>query len=115
MTRVKRGTISVKKRKSALKHTKGFNWGRKSKFKQAKEALMHAWTYAFRDRKTKKRNFRRLWQSRINSVCHNENISYSSFMGKLKKKNIELDRKVLSDLADNHPEVFKKIIEKVKS
>ena len=60
MTRVKRGTASVQKRKKLLKHTKGFMWGRKSKFKQAKEALMHAWTYAYRDRKNKKRNFRAL-------------------------------------------------------
>ncbi len=115
MVRVKRGTVTAKKRKKVLKYTKGFRWGRKSKFKQAKEALMHAWTYAFRDRRTKKRNFRRLWQSRINSACRNENISYSEFIGKLKKENIELDRKILSDLADNHPEVFKKIVEKVKN
>ncbi len=115
MVRIKRGTAAAKKRKNVLKHTKGFRWGRKSKFKQAKEALMHAWTYAFRDRRNKKRDFRRLWQLRINSACRNENVSYSEFMGKLRKKNIEVDRKILSDLSENHPEIFKQIVEKTKN
>ncbi len=115
MVRIKRGTTSAKKRRKVLKHTKGFRWGRKSKFKQAKEALMHAWTYAFRDRRTKKRNFRRLWQLKINSACRNEDMNYSKFIGKMKKENIELDRKILSELADNYPETFKKILEKIKN
>ncbi len=110
MPRVKRGPSANKKRKNILKHTKGFQWGRKSKFKQAKEALMHAWSYAFRDRRNKKRNFRRLWQSRINSACREENISYSKFIGSLRKKNIELDRKILSQLASENPEILKEII-----
>ncbi len=114
MPRVKRGTTASKRRKNILQHTKGFRWGRKSKFKQAKEALMHAWTYAFRDRRTKKRNFRRLWQLRINSACRQEGLRYSEFINFLKKKNIELDRKVLSQLAENNPEAFKKIVESVK-
>jgi len=114
MARVKRGLIAQKKRENTLKHTKGFRWGRKSKFKQAKEALMHAWTYAFRDRKTKKREFRKLWHIKIGAACKQEGLSYSQFIHKLKKKNIELDRKVLSQLAENHPETFKKIIEEVK-
>jgi large subunit ribosomal protein L20 len=114
MARVKRGTTASKRRKNTLKHTKGFCWGRKSKFKQAKEALMHAWTYAFRDRKTRKRNFRRLWQSRINSACQEESFRYSEFIGALKKNNIELDRKVLSQLSEKNPEVFKKIVESLK-
>ena len=114
MARVKRGTTASKKRKNILKHTKGFRWGRKSKFKQAKEALMHAWTYAFRDRRNKKRSFRRLWQSRINSACREKNLSYSVFIGNLKKKNIELDRKILSQLSEKHPEIFEKIAEESK-
>ena len=114
MARVKRGTIASKKRKNVLKHTKGFRWGRKSKFKQAKEALMHAWTYAFRDRRTKKRNFRKLWQSRINSACREQEFSYSQFIGSLNKKNIELDRKILSQLSEEHPEIIKKIVEESK-
>jgi len=114
MARVKRGTIAQKKRKNVLKHTKGFRWGRKSKFRQAKDALMHAWTYAFRDRKTKKREFRKLWQIKIGAACKQEGISYSQFIHKLKEKNIQLDRKILSQLAENHPETFKKIIEEVK-
>ena len=114
MVRIKRGTAANKKRKNILKHTKGFRWGRKSKFKQAKEALMHAWTYAFRDRRNKKRAFRRLWQSRINSACREENISYSQFIGKLKKKNIELDRKILSQLSEERPDILEKIIKNIK-
>jgi len=114
MARVKRGTQASKRRKSALKHTKGFRWGRKSKFKEAKQALMHAWTYAFRDRKSKKRFFRGLWQSRIGSFCQNQELSYSSFISKMKKNNVELDRKILSQLSEDHPEVLEEIIKTVK-
>ncbi len=114
MTRVKRGTTASKRRKNVLKHTKGFRWGRKSKFKQAKEALLHAWTYAFRDRKTKKRNFRRLWQSRINSACREQGVTYSKFIDLLKKNEINIDRKILSELSEKEPEIFKKIIDSVK-
>ncbi|MCK4453907.1 50S ribosomal protein L20 [Candidatus Parcubacteria bacterium] len=115
MTRVKRGTTAHKRRKNILKHAKGFKWGRKSKYKAAKEALAHAWSYAYRDRRTKKRNFRRLWQIQINAACREQGISYSKFIAGLKKNKIELDRKILSELAKKNPEVFKKIVEKVKS
>jgi len=114
MARVKRGTAAAKKRRATLKETKGFRWGRKSKYKQAKEALMHSRTYAYRDRKTKKRVFRRSWQSKINSACRREGLSYSRFINLLRKNNIELDRKVLSQLAEDNPEVFKKIVEELK-
>jgi large subunit ribosomal protein L20 len=114
MTRVKRGVQKRKRKKKIIKQTKGYKWGRKSKYKAAKEALMHAWTYAYRDRRTKKRDFRRLWQIRINAACRQEGISYSKFINALKKNKIELDRKILADLAKNHPEIFKKIVEKVK-
>ncbi len=114
MPRTKRGTISHRKRKSVLKNAKGFRWGRKNKFKAAKEALMKAWSYAYRDRKVKKREMRSLWNISINSACRKNSTSYSEFIHNLKKKNIELDRKILSTLAKDHPETFKKIIEETK-
>jgi len=114
MTRVKRGIIAHKRKKHFLKHAKGFRWGRKSKYRQAKEALYHAWTYAYRDRKVKKRELRKLWQTQISAACKKENVSYSKFMAGLKKSKIGLDRKILSVLVRNHPEIFKKLIEKVK-
>ncbi len=114
MVRVKRGKIAHKRRKKVLKHTKGFRWGRKSKYKAAKEALLHAWSYAYRDRRTKKREFRKLWQTQINAACHQQGLSYSRFIHGLKKKKIELDRKILADLARNHPKIFEKIVEKMK-
>jgi len=112
MTRVKRGKIATKKRKKILKHTKGFRWGRKSKERAAREALIHAWTHAFRGRKEKKRNFRALWNMKINSAVRENGLNYSKFINLLKKKNIILNRKILADLAENQPEVFKKIVEK---
>ena len=114
MVRVKRGTTAHKRRKKVLKHTKGFRWGRKSKYKAAKEALMHAWKYAYRDRKTKKREFRKLWQIQINAACRKQGLTYSRFIHELKEKKIELDRKILSELVKNNPQIFEKIVEKVK-
>lgn len=110
MPRVKRGVQAHARRKRLLKHTKGFMWTRKSKYRQAKEALLHAWSFQFADRKKKKRDFRRLWQIKINAAARNSGLTYSTLINRLKKANIELDRKILSDLAANHPEVFKKII-----
>ena len=114
MPRVKRGTIAHKRRKNILKFTKGFKWGRKSKFRLAKDALRHAWTHAYRDRRRKKRDFRRLWQIKINAASRENGLSYSRFTHQLKEKDIQLDRKILADLAEHHPKVFKKIVEKVK-
>ena len=114
MTRVKRGTTATKKRAKILKHTKGFKWGRKSKERAAKEALLHAWTHAFRGRKENKRNYRQLWQVRINAGTRLQDLPYSKFIAGLKKQNIILDRKVLADLAKNEPKVFEKIVEKIK-
>lgn len=114
MVRVKRGKTAHKRRKKLLKQTKGFRWGRKSKYKAAKEALMHAGKYAYRDRRTKKREFRKLWQIRINAACRQLGISYSRFIHALKEKKIELDRKILADLAKNNPKLFEKIVEKAK-
>jgi len=115
MPRVKRGVQKRKRKKKIIKQAKGYKWSRKSKYRAAKEALMHAWTYAYRDRRRKKREFRRLWQIRINAACRKEGISYSKFINLLKKANIELDRKSLSDLAVNDPQAFKKIVEVVHS
>jgi large subunit ribosomal protein L20 len=114
MVRVKRGKIARKRRKHLLKYAKGFRWGRKAKYRAAKEALLHAWTYAYRDRRRKKREFRKLWQTQINAACRQFGISYSKFIYGLKKNKIELDRKILATLAQNHPEIFEKIVERVK-
>ena len=114
MVRVKRSKAAKKKRKKVLKATKGFKWGRKTKYKAAKEALMHALSYQYRDRRRKKREFRRLWQIKINAACREVGLSYSKFINLLKKNKIELDRKILADLAENKPEVFKKIISTIK-
>ena len=115
MVRIKRGVAAHKRRKNVLKHTKGFRWGRKSKYRLAKQALMHAWTYSYRDRKVRKRTFRQLWQIHIGSASKSQGISYSKFIKALKDNKIELDRKILADLAENNPEIFQKIIKQVTS
>jgi large subunit ribosomal protein L20 len=114
MVRVKRGKTARKRRKYLLRQTKGFRWGRKSKYRLAKEALMKAQSYAWRDRRRKKREFRQLWQIKINAACREQGVSYSRFMAGLKKKKIELDRKILADLAQNHPELFRQIVSQIK-
>jgi large subunit ribosomal protein L20 len=106
MTRVKRGIISLKRRRKILRQVKGFRWGRKSKERLAKEALLHAGIHRFQDMRKKKRNFRKLWQIKINAAAREHGMSYSVFMNKLKKANIGLNRKILAELAENHPEVF---------
>ena len=115
MTRVKRGKTAHKRRKHLLKYAKGFRWGRKKKYRLAKVAVMKAWRYAYRDRKAKKRDFRALWQTKNNAACRPHGISYSKFIYRLKKNKIELDRKVLSQIVQNHPQIFEKIVEKAKS
>ncbi len=114
MPRVKRGVNANKRRRNVLRYTKGFRWGRKSKERAAKEALLHAWTHAFQGRKNKKRVFRQLWNVKINAAVRAEGLSYSRFIAALKKKKVMLDRKVLADLAEHEPEVFKKIVAFVK-
>jgi large subunit ribosomal protein L20 len=115
MTRVKRGTIAHKKRARILKYTKGFRWGRKSKEKLAKEALVHAWQHAFRGRKEKKRDFRSLWNVKINAALRESGLTYSRFIDSLKKGNIKLDRKVLAEIAEKRPEAWKKLVSSVKA
>ncbi|MFC1630037.1 50S ribosomal protein L20 [Patescibacteria group bacterium] len=114
MVRVKRGKIAHKRRKHLLKYAKGFRWGRKSKYKLAKDALRHAWSHAYKDRKRKKREFRRLWQVQISAGCKKSGINYSRFINGLKKKKIEIDRKVLAQLAKDHPDIFEKIVKVAK-
>ena len=110
MTRVKRGVVASRRRKRLLKHAKGFKWTRSTKFRQAKEALLHAWSFQFADRKKKKRNFRRLWQTRISAAARINGLSYSKLIAQLKTANIELDRKVLSQIAIDRPELFSQIV-----
>ncbi|MBI2068762.1 MAG: 50S ribosomal protein L20 [Candidatus Yanofskybacteria bacterium] len=111
MPRVKRGVQANARRKRLLKHAKGFMWTRKSKYRQAKEALLHAWSFQFADRKKKKRDFRRLWQIKINAAARENGFSYSKLINHFKKQNIELDRKILADLAENNPEIFKQLVQ----
>lgn len=111
MPRVKRGKNANKKRKRLLKHTKGYMWGRKSKERAAKDALLHAWRYSYRDRRNKKRDRRALWQIKINAAARQNGTTYSKLMGSLKKKGVALDRKILAHLAENEPETFKRVSE----
>ncbi len=114
MTRVKRGVIAHKKREKLLRYAKGFKWGRKSKERLAREALLHAWSHQFKGRKLKKRDFRRLWNIKINAGARQHGFSYSRFIAGLKAKEIELDRKILADLAEHEPKVFGRIVAAVK-
>lgn len=115
MVRVKRGKGAHWRRKRVLKKTKGFQWGRKKKYRLAKQALIKAGVYAFRDRKRKKREFRKLWQVQLNAALREKGLKYSQFIHALKKKKIELDRKILAEISKNYPEIFEKLILTVKS
>jgi len=114
MPRVKRGLMHAKKRRGLLKRVKGFEGGKRKLIKLAKTADTKAGAHAYRDRRVKKRTMRALWQVKIGAAVKELGISYSKFIGGLKKNNIELDRKVLSQIAENQPKVFTKIVEKVK-
>jgi len=114
MVRVKRGKAAHKRRKKLIKQAKGYKWRRSKTYRAAKEALMHAQSSAYRDRRGKKREMRRLWQVQINAAVRKHDLSYSKFMAGLKIAKVELDRKILAGLAVKEPEVFKKIVEKVK-
>ena len=114
MSRVKRGTTHTKKRRKMWSKVKGYLWGRKSKVKLAKTAILKAGKYAYRDRRKKKSEKRRLWQVKINAGARQLGTKYSVLMNGLKKANIELDRKSLANLAQHHPDVFAKVVEKTK-
>lgn len=114
MPRVKRGVGHVKRRRNILKRVKGFEGGRKNLIKLAKTAETKAGAHAYRDRKIKKRTMRGLFQARINAATRPLGLSYSVFMGKLKEKQVGLDRKVLSQVAAEKPETFKTLVDFVK-
>ncbi len=114
MPRVKRGTTHVKKRKKLLAKTKGYKWGRKNRIRLATTAVLKAGVNAYVDRKTKKRTRRALWQIKIGAFVKERGLSYSRFIGLLKAGNVEIDRKILADLAVNHPAALESILEQVK-
>jgi large subunit ribosomal protein L20 len=115
MSRVKRGVAASKRRKNVLQMAKGFRWRRSTNFIAAKEALLKAGKYAYRDRQNKKRTYRRLWILRLGNAVREIGVSYSKFIAMLKAKNIEIDRKTLSELAAENQAVFSKFVEKVRS
>lgn len=111
MTRVRRGSTRNKRRRGILSQTKGYRFGRSTKISQAKEALLHAGKHSYAHRRDKKGNARKEWTIRINAAVRPLGMSYSMFIDKLKKKNIDLDRKILSNLAVKNPDTFKRIVE----
>ncbi|MCK5465667.1 MAG: 50S ribosomal protein L20 [Bacteroidales bacterium] len=115
MPRSTNSVASRKRRKKLLKQTKGYFGRRKNVYTVAKNAHEKALSYAYRDRRKKKGNFRALWIQRINAAVREHDMSYSEFMGKLNKAGIEINRKVLADLAMNHPQAFEEIVKKVKA
>jgi large subunit ribosomal protein L20 len=105
--------MHVKRRKSILRRAKGYRWGRKNRLKLAKTAVVKAGAYAYRDRQQRKRDFRSLWQVRLNAAVRPYGISYSRFMDRLKKQHVTLDRKVLAALAADHPALFRAVVRQV--
>ena len=111
MTRVKRSVHARKKRRATLARTKGYRGEANSNYKRAKEALMKAEAYQYRDRRNRKRDFRRLWVTRINAAARQEGMTYSTFIHGLQLAGIELDRKVLADIAVRDPETFRRFVD----
>ena len=114
MSRVKRSVHARKKRRATLERAKGYRGQRNSSYKLAKETVLKADTYAYRDRRNSKRDFRRLWITRINAAARQQGMSYSQFMHGLKLAGIELDRKVLADIAVRDPETFRRFAERAR-
>ena len=114
MPRVKTGVVRRRRHKKVLKAARGFYSGRRKHFRKAKEQLEHSLVYAYRDRRQKKRDIRKLWIIRINAACRLNDINYSRFMNGLKLANIELDRKILADMAMNDAAAFSAVAEKAK-
>ena len=113
--RVKTGVVRARRHRKLLKQAKGFYSGRRKHFRKAKEQLERSLVYAYRDRRQKKRDFRRLWITRINAATRLNGMNYSTFMHGLKLANIELDRKILADMAMNAPESFTKVADASKA
>lgn len=114
MVRVTPGKAVPTRKKKTLKATKGFRWGRKSKYKLAKDAYRHAQAHAYTDRRRKKRDFRSLWQTKINAAARQNGLSYSRLMEKLAKAEVRLNRKMLAHLAEKKPKAFAQMIKKLK-
>ena len=114
MTRVKRSVNAKKKRRKTLELTKGFRGEANSNYKRAKEALTKADSYAYRDRRNRKRDFRRLWITRINAAARAEGMTYATFIHGLQLAGVELDRKVLADIAVRDPETFRRFVERAR-
>ena len=114
MTRVKRSTHARKKRKATLARAKGYRGEANSSYKRAKEAVMKADSYAYRDRRNRKRDFRRLWITRINAAARREGLSYSQFMHGLTLAGVEVDRKILADLAVRDTEAFRRFTQRAR-
>ena len=115
MARVKTGIVRRRRHKKILKMARGFYSARRKHFRKAKEQLERSLVYAFRDRRQKKRDFRRLWITRINAACRLNDISYSRFINALNQANINLDRKILADMAMNDPEAFATVVKQAKA
>jgi large subunit ribosomal protein L20 len=115
MPRVKRGVTARARHKKVLELAKGYRGRRKNVYRIAKQAVMKAGQYAYRDRRNRKRVFRRLWIARINAAARSHGVTYSRFMAGIKKAAIEIDRKVLADMAVNDPAAFGSIVEKAKA
>lgn len=114
MARVKGGVASSKRRRNILRQVKGYRFGRSKKKRQAREAIVHAGKYAFAHRRDKKNDFRRLWNVRLNAALRQNDTTYSRFIGALKKHGVALNRKMLSELASDNPEAFKRVLEAVR-
>lgn len=114
MPRVKRGKVRTKKRKKVLKDTKGFKWRRKNVYKLAKDAKRHSMKNAYIGRKQKKRTARQLWNIKINAAARENGLPYNKLIHGLRQNKVELDRKILAELAENEPKTFKKIVEAIK-
>ena len=115
MTRVRNGVVTKQRHKKILKEARGYFGSKHREFKSAKEQLMHAGQYAYRDRRQKKREFRKLWIVRINAACREENISYSRFIDGLNKAGLQVNRKMLSEIAINDPKAFSELVKVAKS
>ncbi len=115
MPRVKRGTIKRKKKRKIFSLTKGYRGGRRNLYRTAKETIARSLAYSYRDRKVRKREFRRLWIQRINAMVREHGLTYSEFIHGLKQANIELDRKILAEMAVSSPEEFRHLIQVAKA
>lgn len=111
MARVKRSVHAKKKRREVLKAAKGYTGSRRVRYRIAKEQLLHSGAYAYRDRRDRKAQFRRLWITRINAACRTNGISYSRFINGLKAAGVEVDRKILADMAVNDPKAFAQLVQ----